>query len=54
LIYRDRGLDIPPGRSGYERRVTARKLLIIKRSKFFIEESGQYFSSMILMGCERL
>jgi hypothetical protein len=33
---------------------TAYNLLIIKRNKFFIEESGQYFSSMILMGCEGL
>jgi len=54
LIYRDRGLDIPLGRSGYERRKTVRNLLIIKRKKKRIEDLGQKYSSMFLIGYEGL
>jgi hypothetical protein len=40
------------GPSGYERRKTVRNLLIIKRKKERIEESGQKYSSMILIRYE--
>jgi hypothetical protein len=42
------------GPSGYERRKTVRNLLIIKRKKKRIEESGQKYSSMFLIGYEGL
>jgi hypothetical protein len=48
------GPGFESGPSGYERQKTVRNLLIIKGNNKRIEESGQKYSSMILIGYEGL
>jgi hypothetical protein len=54
LIFLVAGPGFEPETFGYERRKIVRNLLIIKRKKKRIEDLGQKYSSMILMGCEGL